>query len=198
MDDGLKKNYYKSEEILKESYELIGNVATDKSIRKKIIDISELIIDALQSGKKVLFFGNGGSAADAQHMAGEFVSKFMFDRKSLPGIALTTDSSVITAVANDYGFQYIFSRQIESIGVRGDIAFGFSTSGKSLNILKGLEVAKKNGLFTVGLTGEEGNSMENYCEILIKIPSKTVPRIQEGHLLIGHTISELVESRLFL
>ena len=197
MDDKLKKNYSKLEEILNESYQLIENVALDKSIRKKIIDISELISDALLKGKKVLFFGNGGSAADAQHMAGEFVSKFMFDRNSLPGIALTTDSSVITAVANDYGFEYIFSRQIESIGCRGDIAFGFSTSGKSLNVLKGLEVAKKNGLFTVGITGEEGNTMENHCNILLKIPSKSVPRIQEGHLLIGHSISELIERRIF-
>ena len=121
----------------------------------------------------------------------------MFDRKSLPGIALTTDSSVITAVANDYGFKYIFSRQIEAIGEKGDIAFAYSTSGKSLNVLKGLEIAVKNGIFTVGLTGEEGDIMEKYCDILIKVPSKVVPRIQEGHLLVGHTISELVERRLF-
>ena len=133
----------------------------------------------------------------AQHMAGEFVSKFMFDRKSLPGIALTTDSSLKTAVANDYGFKYIFSRQIEAIGEKGDVAFAYSTSGKSLNVLKGLEIAVKNGLFTVCLTGEEGDIMGDYCKILIKVPSKVVPRIQEGHLLVGHTISELVERRLF-
>ena len=185
------------EKIFKESSELFGSIYCDENIRNKIEEAAEIICDALNDGKKVLFFGNGGSAADAQHMAGEFVSKFMFDRDSLPGIALTTDSSIITAVANDYGFEYIFSRQVEAIANEGDIIFAYSTSGKSKNILKALETAERKGLYTIGLTGIEGDKMKTNCRNLIKIPSKTVPRIQEGHLLVGHAISELVELKLF-
>ncbi len=197
MVNKLSKNKIHIEKIFKENYELFSSIYRDENIKNKIEEATEIICSALYDGKKVLFFGNGGSAADAQHMAGEFVSKFMFDRDSLPGIALTTDSSIITAVANDYGFEYIFSRQIEAIAREGDVAFAYSTSGKSKNVLNALETAERKGLHTIGLTGIEVEDMNKYCEILIKIPSKTVPRIQEGHLLVGHVISELVELKIF-
>lgn len=197
MGNKLSKNKINIEKIFKENYELFSSIYRDENIKNKIEEAAEIICSALYDGKKVLFFGNGGSAADAQHMAGEFVSKFMFDRDSLPGIALTTDSSIITAVANDYGFEYIFSRQIESIAREGDVVFAYSTSGKSKNVLNALETAERKGIHTIGLTGIEGEDMNKYCKILIKIPSKTVPRIQEGHLLVGHAISELVELKIF-
>ena len=197
MGNKLSKYQINIEKIFKESSELFSTIYCDQNIRSKIEEAAENISRALNNGKKVLFFGNGGSAADAQHMAGEFVSKFMFDRNALPGISLTTDSSIITAVGNDYGFEYIFSRQIEAIAGEGDIVFAYSTSGKSVNVLNALETAEKKGLYTIGLTGLEGDKMKVYCRNLIKIPSKTVPRIQEGHLLVGHAISELVEIKLF-
>ena len=130
-------------------------------------------------------------------MAGEFISRFMFDRNSIPGIALTTDSSVITSIGNDYGFEEIFSRQIEGIGNKGDIAIAFSTSGKSPNVVKGLETSKEKGLITIGMTGINGNKMKNLSDFIIQIPSDNVPRIQEGHLLIGNIICQLVEEKLF-
>ena len=197
MGNKLSKYQINIEKIFKESSELFSSIYCDQNIRNKIEEAAENISRALNNGKKVLFFGNGGSAADAQHMAGEFVSKFMFDRDALPGIALTTDSSIITAVGNDYGFEYIFSRQLEAIAREGDIVFAYSTSGKSKNVLNALEIAEIKGLYTIGLTGVEGDKMKPYCRNLIKIPSKTVPRIQEGHLLVGHAISELVEIKLF-
>ena len=197
MGNKLTKNQINIEKIFKENYELFSSIYRDQDIKNKIEEAAEIVCRSLNDGKKVLFFGNGGSAADAQHMAGEFVSKFMFDRDSLPGIALTTDSSIITAVANDYGFECIFSRQIEAIAREGDVAFAYSTSGKSKNVLNALETSERKGLHNIGLTGIEGEDMNKYCEILIKIPSKTVPRIQEGHLLVGHAISELVELKIF-
>ena len=187
-----------TEEIVLESSLLIRNISQNKLIIKKIVEISFLITKAIKNGNKVLCFGNGGSAADAQHMAGEFVCKFLFDRAALPAIALTTDSSVLTSISNDYGYQEVFSRQIKALGSKGDIAFAYSTSGNSLNVLEGLFTAKKQGLITIGLTGDNlNNKMNENCKILVNIPSNKVPRIQEGHLLIGHIICQLVEMNLF-
>lgn len=183
--------------ILMEASNLFSQLENDDIFKENIISISIEIIKSLKSGNKVLFFGNGGSAADSQHMAGEFVSKFKFNRKSMPAIALTTDSSIITSISNDFGYEKIFSKQIEGLGNKSDIAFAFSTSGNSKNVLEGLKKAKEQGLRTIGLTGLNGGLMKNFCDYIIKIPSSDVPRIQEGHLLVGHIICEIVEKEMF-
>ena len=141
--------------------------------------------------------GNGGSAADAQHFAAEYVGRFYYDRPSLPAIALTTDTSIITAIGNDYGYDQVFSRQIEGYSVKGDILFAISTSGNSPNIINAINTAKKKGVVVVGLTGNAPSKMDDICDYLFKIPSADTPRIQEGHALIEHIICQLVEERLF-
>jgi D-sedoheptulose 7-phosphate isomerase len=153
---------------------------------------------ALEQGKKLLFFGNGGSAADAQHLATELTVRFKTNRKALAAIALTTDTSALTAIGNDLGFEYLFSRQIEAIGHKGDMVIGISTSGKSPNILKALEIARQNGLITVGLTGGSGGEMGPLADILLKIPSSTTSRIQEMHITLGQMLCGALEYRLGL
>lgn len=159
--------------------------------------LAHLLIDALNNKKKILLFGNGGSAADAQHIAAELVGRFAFDRPSLPALALTVDTSCITAIANDHGFDQIFARQLESHGRPGDVAIGISTSGNSPNVIAGIETAKKLGLSTVALTGESGGKLRSLADQCLCIPSKDTPRIQECHNLIGHILSEIVEQELF-
>jgi D-sedoheptulose 7-phosphate isomerase len=151
------------------------------------------IADAMKTGKKLLIFGNGGSAADAQHIAAEMVGRYQRDRKALPAIALTVNSSVLTAVSNDYGFDDIFTRQIEALGSSGDIAIAISTSGNSPNVLKGLEAAHSAGLFTIGLSGKTGGKMISRADLCICIPSETTARVQEAHILIGHILCGIVE-----
>jgi len=184
-------------EQLNESIKIKQMIYNDKSIIFLIQDIAEEIIRVFKNGNKTLIAGNGGSAADAQHMAGEFVSKFYFDRHGLPAIALSTDTSIITAIGNDYGFERLFARQVQAIGVKGDIFIGISTSGNSSNILKALEECKQLGITTVGLTGQNGGKMPNLCEYCIKVPSIETPRIQEAHILIEHIICALVEGAIF-
>lgn len=152
---------------------------------------------ALRTGAKVLFAGNGGSAADAQHMAGEFVSRFHVDRPGMAAIALTVDSSVLTAIANDYGYQRVFARQIEALGRPGDVFFAYSTSGQSPNILHALQAARTGALCTVGLTGNRKGAMNALCDHLIEIPSSSTPTIQEGHLIVGHAICAALEDAMF-
>jgi D-sedoheptulose 7-phosphate isomerase len=154
-------------------------------------------IQCFQQGGKILLAGNGGSAADAQHIAGEFVSRFAFDRPGLPAIALTTDSSILTSVSNDYGYEKLFARQVQTHGNKGDIFIGYSTSGKSPNILRGFEEARIHGLVCIGLTGNRGGPMQELCDYLLEIPSSDTPKIQEGHLVIGHILCGLVESAIF-
>jgi D-sedoheptulose 7-phosphate isomerase len=154
-------------------------------------------IAAFGSGNKLLFAGNGGSAADAQHMAGEFVSRFAFDRPGLPSVALTTDTSILTAIGNDYGYEKLFSRQIQALGNSGDIFIAYSTSGKSRNILHALEEARKKDLKCIGFTGNQGGEMRVLCDILLEVPSSNTPKIQEGHLILGHILCGLVENKLF-
>ena len=154
-------------------------------------------ITSLKNGGKVLFAGNGGSAADAQHMAGEFVSRFAFDRPGLPAIALTTDTSILTAIGNDYGYEKLFSRQVQAHGQRGDVFMGYSTSGKSPNILRAFEEARARGVVCIGLTGNRGGPMRELCDVLLEVPSSETPKIQEGHLVLGHIICGLVEAKLF-
>ena len=163
----------------------------------KLVRVVDAVTAALKGGKKGLLFGNGGSAADAQHIAAEFVNRFQIERPPLPAIALTTDTSIITSIANDYDFSEVFDKQIRAIGQAGDIAWGFSTSGSSPNVLKALETAKKMGMFTVGLTGKDGGRVAGIVDVALNVPSGSVPRIQETHITVGHVICEMVDFRLF-
>jgi len=165
--------------------------------REAIVQTAERIAQGLHDGKKLLFFGNGGSAADSQHLAAEMVGRFGPDRSPLAAIALTTDTSILTAVANDYGYDKVFSRQIDALGQPGDIAIGISTSGKSPSVLEAFDIARKRGLFTVGFTGETGGKMIGHAEVLFRVPSKVTARIQEAHLMLGHILCELVDRELF-
>jgi len=151
----------------------------------------------LRAGRKVLIAGNGGSAADSQHIAGEFVSRFAFDRPGLAAIALTTDTSVLTAIGNDYGYEKLFSRQVQALGVPGDVFIGISTSGKSPNVLRALEEARQKGLVTIGMTGNRGGPITSLCDHLLAVPSADTPRIQEGHIVMAHTLCLLVEQAMF-
>lgn len=165
------------------------------TITEKISDICE---KSLRSGNKILFAGNGGSAADAQHLAAELVSRLNFDRKGLASIALTTDTSVLTAIGNDYGFENVFSRQIEAIGQKGDVLIAISTSGNSLNIINAIETAKSLGITVIGKTGQSGGKMANLCDLILKIPSSNTQKIQECHIILGHIYAGLIEERMFL
>lgn len=182
---------------IKKSYEIKKAILEDEQILATILQVGKLLIDIYKKGNKLLIAGNGGSAADAQHIAGELVSKFYFDRPALPAIALTTDTSIITAIGNDYGYEKLFSRQIEANGVQGDAFLGISTSGNSQNIIEGLQVAKKKGLMTIGLTGEGGGKMKDLCDYCIYVPSSETPRIQEAHILIGHILCSMIEKAMF-
>jgi D-sedoheptulose 7-phosphate isomerase len=170
---------------------------SDKLLVQQIKEAVEMVTVAYQNNHKTMVAGNGGSAADAQHIAGELVARFYFDRPGLSAISLSTDTSILTAVGNDYGFHRLFSRQIEAHGNMGDVFIALSTSGNSANILKALEACKQKGVKTIGLTGEGGGKMADLCDICIKVPSTETPRIQESHILIGHIICYLVEETLF-
>jgi len=163
----------------------------------KLVNVVEAITSALKAGNKILLFGNGGSAADAQHLAAEFVNRFVIERPPLPAIALTTDSSIITSIGNDYDFSEVFSKQIRAIGQAGDVAWGISTSGNSSNVLKGLEAAKKMGLVTLAFTGKDGGPIAKMVDFSINVSSSITARIQEAHITAGHAICELVDIRLF-
>lgn len=152
------------------------------------------VVRCLKEGGKILFFGNGGSAADAQHLAAEFVGRFLIERRGLPAVALTTDSSILTAVGNDYGFDQIFARQIQALGNEGDVAVGVSTGGNSPNVLLGIEEAKRKGLMTIGLAGRDGGKLAKYAEIAIVVPSPEAAKIQECHIAIGHLLCGLAEA----
>ena len=156
--------------------------------------IGHKCVDALRDGKKILIFGNGGSAADAQHIAAEIVGRFNVERKGLPCIALTTDTSILTAVANDYGYNFIFSRQVEALATVGDIAIGISTSGNSINVTEALKIASKLGCFTVGLTGKSSGTISSYVDACLNVQSSNTAVIQECHILIGHILCSIIDS----
>ena len=158
---------------------------------------AKAIIESLKGGKKLLVFGNGGSAADSQHIAAELVGRFKMERKALPAIALTANTSILTAIANDYGYDVVFSRQIEALGVPGDVALGISTSGNSKNIIEALKKARSLGLKTIALSGGDGGSMKKEADISIVVATKDTPRVQESHILISHIICALVEDGMF-
>ncbi len=172
---------------------LLSSVEVVSSVAK----VSEILVEALEQGNKVLLFGNGGSAADAQHIAAEFVGRFAFDRPPLPALALSVNTSCITAIGNDYGFDQVFSRQIEALAHPGDVAIGISTSGNSPNVVSALSVSRHKGLHTIALTGCTGGKLKDEVDYCICVPSNDTPRIQECHILIGHIISELVEQTIF-
>ena len=169
----------------------------DSALRAALQAAAEACIGSLRAGGKVLLAGNGGSAADAQHIAGELVSRFEFDRPGLAAVALTTDTSILTAIGNDYGYERLFTRQVQALGRRGDIFVAYSTSGNSPNIVAALQVAREMGLVTVGFTGNRGGSMNALCDHLLAMPAAETPRVQEGHLVLGHILCGLIESTLF-
>lgn len=169
----------------------------DAALLAQIASMGDLLIDRYLAGNKLLVAGNGGSAADAQHIAAEFVSRFNFDRPGLPALALTTDTSILTAVGNDYGYEQLFRRQIEANGVAGDVFLGISTSGNSPNVLHALQACKEKGVISFGLTGSSGGKMRQLCDYCLCVPSDQTPRIQEAHIVVGHTWCAMVESALF-
>jgi D-sedoheptulose 7-phosphate isomerase len=172
-------------------------ILADVELIDKIEKAADIVTSAYRAGNKMLLAGNGGSAADAQHIAGEFVSRFYFDRPGVASIALTTDTSILTAIGNDYGFDKLFARQLQALGVESDVFIGISTSGNSENIVNALTVCKEKGIVSIGLTGGKQGKMDGFCDICIKIPSFETPRIQESHILIGHIICGIVEENLF-
>jgi len=180
-----------------------ASIATKQSLLRSpevvltVAKVSEILVNALKQGNKALLFGNGGSAADAQHIAAELVGRFAFDRPALPALALSVNSSCVTAIGNDYGFDRVFSRQLEALARPGDIAIAISTSGNSTNVLHAISTARKIGLKTIGLTGRGGGNLRNAVDYCICVPSNETPRIQECHILVGHIISELVEREIF-
>jgi D-sedoheptulose 7-phosphate isomerase len=193
--EGMMINYI-SAQIL-EAQRVMSAMLTDKVLVSTVQEAADACIRSLQQGGKILLAGNGGSAADAQHIAGEFVSRFAFDRPGLPAIALTTDTSIITAIGNDYGYEKLFARQVQANGNKGDVFIGYSTSGTSPNILRAFEEARKQGLVCIGLTGDRGGPMLELCDYLLEVPSNDTPKIQEGHLVLGHILCGLVENAIF-
>jgi len=179
------------------SLETMRLAASEPTISAAAIKISGFIHAALLSGRKLLIAGNGGSAADAQHIAGEFVSRFAFDRPALPSIALTTDTSVLTAIGNDYGFEHVFERQVRGLGQPGDVFLAISTSGQSKNIIVALRAAREMGLVTAGFTGRSGGPMSDLCDVCLFAPSNETPQIQQIHIVAAHAICELVEVLMF-
>jgi len=191
---------------MKSSLSLIETLAADsarvktaffRSHGEKIAEAAGVLSAAFRQGRKLLLFGNGGSAADAQHIATEFVGRFIPDRPPLPAISLVTDTSALTALGNDYGFNFVFSRQVEALGVSGDVVIGISTSGNSPNVIEALDAAKAKGIATIGFTGQNGGKMNGHADILFCVPSAVTPRIQETHLTLAHILCELVDRELF-
>jgi D-sedoheptulose 7-phosphate isomerase len=187
----------KIKSIIKSSIETKKQLLQDEVLLKTICDAVDIIVNSFRNGNRVYFCGNGGSAADAQHLAAEFSGRFYTDRKALPAEALHCNTSYLTAVANDYSFEVIYSRMIDGIGKKGDVLVGLSTSGNSANIVKALEAAKKKEMITIGFTGASGGNMKALSDYLINVPSTDTPRIQECHILVGHIICQLVELKYF-
>jgi D-sedoheptulose 7-phosphate isomerase len=193
---GLKMHKYIYEKI-NEAHQIMAKMLADEALQAMAAQAAAACIACLQGSGKILLAGNGGSAADAQHIAGEFVSRFAFDRPGLPAIALTTDTSILTAIGNDYGYEKLFARQVQAHGQKGDVFIGYSTSGKSPNVLLAFEEARAKGLVCIGLTGNRGGPMRALCDYLLEVPSADTPKIQEGHLVLGHILCGLVENALF-
>ena len=180
------------------NYEFNEHIKTSKvtleAMCEKIEKAAKICIECLKNGNKILIFGNGGSAADAQHIAAEIVGRYKINRKGLPAIAITTDSSAITAISNDFGYLHVFDRQVEALGKKGDVLIGISTGGSSENVINGIEIARKINCKTIGLSGKDGGKLNSLCNVNIVVPSEDTPRIQEMHILIGHTICQLIDN----
>lgn len=187
MKQYIQSEFQKHREVLEETASMLEPV---------IEQAGELIVNTLKAGNKILLFGNGGSAGDAQHIAAELTGRYKTERRGLPAIALTTDTSALTAIGNDYGYDRIFDRQVEALGNEGDLLIGISTSGNSRNVLRALAYGKDNGMNTIGLAGKGGGDMRPLCDINIIIPSKDTARIQEMHIMIGHILCGIVDSAI--
>jgi D-sedoheptulose 7-phosphate isomerase len=187
----------KVQSIISESISVKSKILSDSEMISDIIEVSDLITTCFKGGGKVLFCGNGGSAADAQHLAAEFSGRFYKDREPLFSESLSVNPSYVTAVANDYSYNEVYSRLVKAMGRPGDILVAISTSGNSQNVIKAVEVANSIGMTTIGLTGESGGIMNQICGYILRVPSTDTPRIQESHIMIGHIICEIVEDNLF-
>jgi D-sedoheptulose 7-phosphate isomerase len=187
------------ENIILKRFKENGEVKTRflKENLPQVLELIRLISHAFEVGNKVFFFGNGGSAADAQHLAAEFVNRLIMDRPPLPAIALTTDTSILTSISNDFSFEEIFAKQLKALGKGGDVAIGISTSGNSSNIIKAFEVAKEMRMKAVALTGNDGGALAKMADLSLIVPSTSTPRVQEVHILVGHILCEMVEHSLF-
>lgn len=182
---------------INEAQRVMTAMLADDALLSQVAGAAQACIICLRAEGKIMLAGNGGSAADAQHIAGEIVGRFAFDRPGLPAIALTTDSSIMTAIGNDYGYEKLFARQVQAHGRKGDVFIGYSTSGKSPNVLLAFEEARSRGLVCIGLTGNRGDPMRELCDYLLEVPSSDTPKIQEGHLVLGHVLCGLVENAIF-
>ncbi|MFA6190709.1 MAG: D-sedoheptulose 7-phosphate isomerase [Sulfurimonas sp.] len=189
------KNYIKNQ--IKKSYETKLAIYENDALLNKIEEVAQMCVELYRGSNKTILAGNGGSAADAQHIAAELVGRYGFDRPSIPSLALTTDTSNLTAIGNDYGYDKVFSRQLEGMGQSGDIFIGISTSGNSLNIINAFHSAKKKGITTVALVGRDGGEMAKLADYAIVVPSDSTPRIQESHILIGHILCDIIEKEIF-
>ena len=189
------KNYIITE--LTKTRDLFDVILSDQNLHKNIDTISQVCIKSLRQGKKIMFCGNGGSAADSQHLAAELVSKLSYDRPPLNALSLTVDTSALTAIGNDYGYLHSFSRQLDALGNAGDVLIGISTSGRSKNVLEALKKAKEKNITTVGFLGKDGRDIGQIVDYQINIPSDETPKIQEGHIAVGHIICALIEDDFF-
>lgn len=190
MQDKIRK-------IISESAEVKNTLLQTTSVLQTVEEIVSLMVQALKNGNRIYFCGNGGSAADAQHLAAEFSGRFYIDRDALPAEALHCNTSYITAVGNDYGYDLVYARLIKGIANKGDFLVGLSTSGNSVNIIKAFEIAREKGVVTVGFTGDTGGKMKELSDYLLNVPSSNTPRIQESHIMLGHIICQLVEEQYF-
>ena len=189
------KSYITSQ--IQETRRIVSAMLADEGLLFRVEAAAQACINSMQTGNKVLLAGNGGSAADAQHIAGEFVSRFAFDRPGLSAIALTTDTSILTAIGNDYGYENLFARQVQAHAQKGDVFIAYSTSGKSPNIITALQEAKSRGVICIGMSGNRGGPMKDLCDHYLDVPSADTPKIQEGHAVLGHILCGLVEYTLF-
>ena len=189
------KQYIKNQ--IKLSFETKQAIYKNEALLDRIVDVATKCIEIYKDSKKIILAGNGGSAADAQHIAAEMVGRYGFDRPSLPALALTTDTSALTAIGNDYGYDMVFSRQLEGMGQDGDLFIGISTSGNSQNLINAFKIAKNKNITTVALVGKDGGGMAKIADIALVVPSDSTPRIQESHILIGHIICDIIEKEIF-
>lgn len=182
---------------LRHTADVLAQMAADEILHTVIENVTTACVDSLRAGGKILLAGNGGSAADAQHIAAEFVSRYAFDRPALRAIALTTDTSVLTAIGNDYAYDQVFARQVQALGDPGDVLVGISTSGQSANVLNAFRQGRDQGVVCIGLTGSDGGDMATLCDHLVRVPATETPRIQEGHIAVAHIVCGLVEKTMF-